>query len=135
MSFAEEHHKDTIITVKNVANGKEISWDMLWTIFRPNTLLYTKHDSVEAGQVVRLVNCKPLAMSYLQAVLEIGSAWAASRSEADVPKLREGIKEQAYMYAPAKLIVELATGRTGWRVLLVIFLMRILSLLNAKQRN
>lgn len=56
--FAEEHHKDTIQTVRSLEASREISWDLLWTIFKPNTLLYTRNHIVDADQVLKLLHCK-----------------------------------------------------------------------------
>lgn len=56
--FAEEYHKDTIQTVRSLEASREISWDLLWTIFKPNTLVYIRNEVVDTDQVLKLLHCK-----------------------------------------------------------------------------
>jgi hypothetical protein len=44
--------------VQSLSKTKEISWDLLWTIFCPNTLVYSRNINVGTDQVLKLIHCK-----------------------------------------------------------------------------
>lgn len=58
VSLSEDIHKDALQMMTSLHITKEVSWELLWTIFPPNTLVYTKNSVVSADQVLKLLHCK-----------------------------------------------------------------------------
>jgi hypothetical protein len=53
LQFIHEDHAQTAETVKHMCHlGKEITFDLLWTLFAPNILLYRYHVSTEQPQIL-----------------------------------------------------------------------------------
>lgn len=53
-SFAEEEHTAAITCLEQLLASGEITWELLWTIFPPNVLVYRYHPLVEEDQIMKL---------------------------------------------------------------------------------
>jgi hypothetical protein len=53
-SFAEEEHTAAITSLEHLLASGEITWELLWTIFPPNVLVYRYHPLVEEDQIMKL---------------------------------------------------------------------------------
>ncbi len=53
-AFAEEEHASTAATLEHLLAAGEITWELLWTIFPPNALVYRYHRLVEQHQIMKL---------------------------------------------------------------------------------
>ncbi|KAI0894699.1 P-loop containing nucleoside triphosphate hydrolase protein [Annulohypoxylon nitens] len=51
--FVEEEHKDTARNYSSLVAANEITWNLLWTIMKPNSLVYHYHELVEQHQILR----------------------------------------------------------------------------------
>lgn len=51
--FVEEEHKDTLRNYSSLLAANEITWPLLWTIMKPNSLVYHYHELVEQHQILR----------------------------------------------------------------------------------
>jgi hypothetical protein len=54
VQFAEDEHTDTIANVESLTAANDITWELLWTIFAPNALIYRWHRFIEQDQVMKL---------------------------------------------------------------------------------
>jgi hypothetical protein len=52
IQFTEEEHESTVASVGTLISDDEITWDLLWAIFTPNTLAYHYHRLTEQPQIL-----------------------------------------------------------------------------------
>ena len=52
IQFTEEEHESTMASVGTLISDDEITWDLLWAIFTPNTLAYHYHRLTEQPQIL-----------------------------------------------------------------------------------
>jgi hypothetical protein len=54
LDFIEEEHHNTISNLQALLVADEISFDLIWAIFPPNTLVYYYHEHTEQHQILRV---------------------------------------------------------------------------------
>lgn len=54
LKFIEEEHATTIENVESLLAVTKITWDYLWALFPPNTLVYRHHQYTEQDQILKL---------------------------------------------------------------------------------
>ncbi|KAK3389893.1 P-loop containing nucleoside triphosphate hydrolase protein [Podospora didyma] len=54
VDFAKEEHATTQSSLDVLLPAGEITWDLLWTIFKPNALIYRHHRLVEDHQIMKV---------------------------------------------------------------------------------
>lgn len=58
--FAEDEFADETANVEHLLQAGEITWELLWTIFSPNRLLYRFHSMIEEDQILQLRTVKKI---------------------------------------------------------------------------
>lgn len=58
LQYIDEHHGKNIATVETMTADNEITWELLWALFAPNTMMYHYHQYTEQHQVVILRRTK-----------------------------------------------------------------------------
>lgn len=54
VKFIEQEHSGVIKNMRNLIPEQEVTWDLLWALFPPNTLVYHYHELTEQDQVLRV---------------------------------------------------------------------------------
>lgn len=52
LQYIDEHHGSHIATVESLTAHNEMTWDLLWALFAPNTMMYHYHQYTEQHQVL-----------------------------------------------------------------------------------
>jgi hypothetical protein len=58
LQYIDEHHGKNIATVENMTAEDEITFELLWALFAPNTMVYHFHQYTEQHQVLILRRTK-----------------------------------------------------------------------------
>lgn len=51
LRFIEDQHSNSFVEVESLTSHGEITWDLLWTLFKPNALIFSFHEMTEQPQV------------------------------------------------------------------------------------
>lgn len=93
LEFVQDHFADTLSDLKSMHSYGEISFNVLWTMFPPNTLAYTRNLIADEDRVVRVKNTeisyKPDGSRYLAIDCEYaafdGSGFGIAQQELEIP--------------------------------------------------
>lgn len=58
LKFIQEDHGDTITDFERLLSHQEITYDLLWALFKPNTLIYHYHELTEQPQILKFRTLK-----------------------------------------------------------------------------
>ena len=105
IKFVEDHFADTLSDLKSMHSFGEISFNVLWTLFPPNTLSFTRNLFAEEDRVVRVKNtqnkCKQDGSVYLAIECEYtafdGTGFGVAQQELEIAR-----------YSGSKSITDLA---------------------------
>ena len=58
LQYVEEEHGNNIASLENMLPDNEITWKLLWALFKPNTMMYHFHEYTEQAQVLQMRTMK-----------------------------------------------------------------------------
>lgn len=75
LRYIDEKHGHNVRSVESLLSNGEITWDLLWALYTPNSLLYHFHEYTEQAQVVKMrrikVKFREDQTKYLQIVCDM----------------------------------------------------------------